>query len=247
MKINVITCEALTREIRLASARSPHTIDITFLNFGLHNTPDKLREVIQDRVDACEDGGYDAIILGYGLCSRGAAEIDARSIPIVIPRMHDCITAFLGSRKRYDEEFREHPGTYYYSPGWIERKEGDMQQGFIDDAQTRAYQERYEEYVEKYGEDNAKYLIEQEQQWYAHYTRAAFINMGIGAIEDYRKFTSDLATSRGWEYAEIEGDMSLIQRLLDGDWDSDDFLKVEPGQRVIESFDELILKAENMG
>lgn len=245
MKINVITCEALTREIRLASARSPHTIDIELVDFGLHNTPDKLREAIQSHIDACEGRGYDAIILGYGLCSRGAAEIIARSVPIVIPRMHDCITAFLGSRKRYDEEFRENPGTYYYSPGWIERKEGDMQQGFIDDVQTRAYQERYDEYVEKYGEDNAKFLIEQEQQWYSHYTRAVFINMGIGAIEDYRKFTSDLAAGRGWEYAEIEGDMGLIQRLLDGNWDSDDFLKVQPGQQVIESFDELILKAES--
>ncbi len=242
MKINVIACEALTREIRLASAHSPHTIDIELLGFGLHNTPDMLRKTIQEHIDACEGKGYDAIILGYGLCSRGSAEVRARSIPIVIPRMHDCITAFLGSRARYDEEFGAHPGTYYYSPGWIERKEGDMQQGFIDDSQARAYEERYKEYVEKYGEDNAQYLMEQEQQWYAHYTRAAFINMGLGAIEAYRKFTQDLAADRGWEYLEIEGDMSLIHRLLNGDWNSDDFLKIQPGQMIIESFDTLILK-----
>lgn len=164
MKINAIACQALTREIRLASAYSPHTIDIELLDFGLHCTPDKLRQTIQERIDAGEGRGYDAIILGYGLCSRGTAEIEARSIPIVIPRMHDCITAILGSRRRYNEEFTAHPGTYYYSAGWIERSEGDMRQGFIDDAKAVAEEERYRQYVEKYGEDNAKFLIEQEQQ-----------------------------------------------------------------------------------
>ncbi|MHB9036529.1 MAG: DUF1638 domain-containing protein [Armatimonadota bacterium] len=246
MKFKIIACEALTREVRLASAKSPHIIDIEYLAFGLHNTPNDLRTTIQDKIDACEGRGYDYIILGYGLCSRGTAELVARSVPIVVPRAHDCITFFLGSRARYDEEFAAHPGTYYYSPGWIERKEGDMQQGFIDDAQARGYEEKFKEYVEKYGEDNAKFLIEQEQQWYAHYTRAAFINMGVGDIEAYRKFTQELAQDRGWSFFEIDGDLSLIERLADGCWHSDEFLKVEPGQIVAESFDKLVLKADNL-
>jgi hypothetical protein len=242
MRIKAIACEALTRELRLASANSPHLIDIELLDFGLHCTPDNLRETIQASIDAAEGKGYDAIILGYGLCSRGTAEITSRSIPLIVPRMHDCITALLGSRARYDEEFASNPGTYYYSPGWIERKEGDIKQGLIDDVQTRGYEERYQQYVEKYGEDNAKFLIEQEQQWYANYTRAAFINMGLGDIEAYRKFTGDLAKDRGWKFAEIEGDLSLVIQLTNGQWDSDQFLRVEPGQIVAESFDELVLK-----
>ena len=67
--------------------------------------------------------------------------------------------------------------------------------------------------------------------------------MGIGAVEEYRRFTRDLATNRGWEYTELQGDMSLIRRLADGDWESEDFLVVQPGQRVAESFDELVLKS----
>ena len=244
MKIKLISCEALTRECRMASALSPHVFDIELLDFGLHNTPDDLRASIQKAVDASEGNGYDCIILGYGLCSRGTAGITARSVPIVVPRMHDCITIFLESRARYNEEFSGHPGTYYYSPGWIERKEGEVSQGIIDDVQMRNYEERFRDYVEKYGEDNARYLIEQEMQWYQHYTRAAFINMGIGDIEAYRKFTKDLAADRNWEYAEIDGDMSMIRRLADGKWEGDDFLVVQPGQTIKESFDELVLKAE---
>jgi hypothetical protein len=241
MKIKLISCEALAREFYLAAANSPHVIDTELLAFGLHNTPDELRTTIQSAIDAAEGKGYDCIVLGYGLCSRGTADITARSIPVVITRMHDCITAFLGSRARYSTEFSAHPGTYYYSPGWIERKEGDMEQGFID-IHAQHYAEHYKEYVTQYGEDNAKFLIEQEQQWYSNYTRAAFIDMGIGAVEDYRRFTQDLATNRGWEYMELEGDMTLIRRLMDGDWDSEDFLVLKPGHKIAESFNELILK-----
>ncbi|MEN6356974.1 MAG: DUF1638 domain-containing protein [Armatimonadota bacterium] len=244
MKLKIIACEALSHEIKLAAAKSQHSIDIELLPFGLHNTPDELRKTIQSKVDECEGLGYDLIALGYGLCSRGTADIVARSIPIIIPRAHDCITLFLGSRGRYSEEFAGHPGTYYYSPGWIDFKEGDVQQGFIDDVQARSYEEKYRQYLEKYGEDNAKYLIEQEQQWYQHYTRAAFINMGLGDIEAYRKFTRDIADSRGWEYAEIEGNMSLIERLTSLQWNEDDFLYVEPGKKIAESFDEMIIREE---
>jgi len=254
MKIKLISCEALAREFYAAAAASPHVIDIQLLAFGLHNTPDELRAAIQAAVDATtplhpplqrgERGGasYDAIIIGYGLCSRGTAGVCARSIPIVIPRMHDCITAFLGSRSRYRAEFDAHPGTYYYSPGWIERKEGDVDQGFID-VHEKAYANRYAEYAAKYGEDNAKFLIEQERQWCANYTRAAFIDMGVGCIDRYRRFTQDLARGRGWEYAELAGDMSLIRRLTHGDWEGDDFLVVQPGHCIAESFDELVLKS----
>jgi hypothetical protein len=243
MKIKLIACEALYRELSLATAKCRHVFDLAFLNFGLHDTPSELRSAIQSEIDSCDGESYDYIALGYGLCSRGSAEVQARSIPLIIPRAHDCITLLLGSRARYDKEFASHPGTYYYSPGWIERKDGDVQQGFFEDVKASAAKERYAEYVEKYGQDNAAYLIEQESLWYANYDRAAFINMGVGDIEEYRRFTRELAADRGWEHVEIEGDLSLIERLTSGNWDSSDFLIVSPGHSIAESFDPLILKA----
>jgi hypothetical protein len=68
--------------------------------------------------------------------------------------------------------------------------------------------------------------------------------MEIGDIEGYRKFTRDIAENRGWEYAEIEGDISLIERLANGKWNENEFLLVEPGKRVAESFDDMILKED---
>lgn len=244
MKIKLISCEALYREFCFATAQSQHVFDVKFMPFGLHDTPGELRKALQKEIDDSENSGYDYIVLGYGLCSRGTAELQARSIPIIIPRAHDCITLFMGSREVYSREFTSHPGTYYYSPGWIERKEGEVAQGFIDEKQAHRLQERYAEYVDKYGEDNAQFLIEQETHWLDHYDRAAFIDTGLGDADAYRKFVQQLAFDHGWQYEEISGDTSIIKRLANADWDNVDFLRVNPGQTIIDSYDDNIMKVE---
>jgi hypothetical protein len=244
MKIKIIACEVLTRELCRATADSAHIFSLTFMPFGLHGTPDKLRERLQEEIDACQGQGYDAIVLGYGLCSRGTAELVAKDAPIIIPRAHDCITLFLGSRERYSREFIDNPGTYYYSAGWIERSEGEVEQGYISDQKQNAANERYLEYVEKYGEDNARFLLEQEQTWLSHYSRASLIDTGVGCLDAYREFTQRIAATHGWEYQEMPGDDSLIKRIADADWSGEDFLVVKPGQKVIETFDERVISAE---
>jgi len=225
-----------------AAAASPHVVDLKLMPFGLHDTPDELRRALQEEIDSTEEGRFEYLALGYGLCSRGTAGLRAGSAPLVIPRAHDCITLLLGSRSRYKEEFSRHPGTYYYSPGWIERKTGEVKQANIDDAYARQTEDRYRQYVEKYGEDNAKFLIEQESLWVNNYTRAALIDTGVGDVESYRRFTRGVAESRGWDYVELEGDTSLLNKLASGVWNPADFLVVRPGRQVAESFDETILR-----
>jgi len=245
MRLRLIACEVFVRELCYLTAQSPHVFDLTFLPFGLHDTPDQLRVEIQRAVDSCEEGPWEGILLGYALCSRGSVGITARSLPLVIPRAHDCITLLLGSRDRYNREFSGHPGTYYYSPGWAERKDGEVAQGTIQDTKSTAYRARFEEYVEKYGEDNARFLLEQETHWLDHYNRAVFLNTGLGDVEGYRAFTRRIAEQREWEHAEIPGGLSLLRRLVWGPWDTPDFLQVQPGQTVVESFDEQVLAARD--
>ncbi len=244
MKIKIIACEVLTREICLAASGSRHVFSLAFMPFGLHGTPDKLRERLQAEIDSASAEGFDTIVLGYGLCSRGTAELVAQNVPVVIPRAHDCITLFLGSRERYNREFIDNPGTYYYSAGWIERSEGEIEQGYIADQKEKAAEERYKEYVEKYGEDNARFLLEQEQTWLSHYSQASLIDTGVGCIDDYREFTQRIAAAHSWEYQEMPGDASLIDRIAAADFTGGDFLVVEPGQKVVETFDEWVIAAE---
>ncbi len=98
----------------------PQNIDSEFLEYGLHDTPDKLRQELQKCIE--KSSQYDTLLLGYGLCSNGVAGLKSDKHRIIIPRVHDCISLLLGSRARYEDEFERHPGTFYLSNGWIKQK-----------------------------------------------------------------------------------------------------------------------------
>jgi len=212
---------------------SGNVFDFQFLQQGLHNTPDVLRKELQAAIDA-SDEGFDAILIGYGLCSNGIEGIVARKTRLVIIKGHDCITFLLGSRERYRKYFDSHPGTYWYSPGWIDTNSQPSEE---------RYEKVYREYVEKYGEDNAKYLMEAEQGWFKNYSNAAYVDLVFGDNEHYRQYTRDCAKWLKWNYDELCGDPQLMRNFLEGKWDSDAFLIVEPGQRVVATHDEAIIKA----
>ena len=91
---------------------------------GLHDRGARaMRAGLQAAIDEAEAQAekYDAIALGYGLCGNGLAGLEARSVPLVLPRAHDCITLLMGSRARFESYFQDHPGVYYRSAGWVER------------------------------------------------------------------------------------------------------------------------------
>ncbi|MBT5875528.1 MAG: DUF1638 domain-containing protein [Candidatus Latescibacteria bacterium] len=247
MKLYVIACEVFCREFRTFSASSPHLIDMAFQPFGLHDTPDQLRLETQQAIDKVPPDTYDYILIGYGLCSRGTAELVAGKTPLVMVRAHDCITFFLGSKERYLEQFTAQPGTYYYSSGWIERKEGYSEQGHIRSVKLEEKEKRYAAYVEQYGEDNASYLIDMETQWLNNYGRAALIDMGVGDRESYRAFVQEYAEKMDWEFQELPGDTALISSFLAGDWDPEKFLVVPPGQTVNDTYDDQIIAVEEIG
>ena len=244
MRLCVISCEVFCREFAEMAAGSPHVVDLSFQPFGLHDTPEALRENLQKAIDNVPVGRYDAILIGYGLCCRGTAQIVARHTPLVLVRAHDCITFFLGSKERYMKQFTESPGTYYYSPGWIERKDGTAEQGFVKFTRSEERAARFETYVQKYGEDNARYLIDLESHWQDNYQRATFINQDIGQTPVYQAFVEGVATEQGWAYSELKGDPRLLTALFDGNWNSEDFLVVPVGSRVIETHDEHIIATE---
>ena len=121
MNLKCISCEALARLAYLSAAYSPHVVDVELFKIGLHRNPDDLRTRLQAKIDAMSGQGYDAIVMAYGLCGKATNGLTARDIPIVIPRAHDCITLFLGSRARYKDESVSNPGTYWYVLDYVQR------------------------------------------------------------------------------------------------------------------------------
>jgi hypothetical protein len=233
-KLYIVACHVLWRELCSFASRSPHVCQFHFLQQGLHNTPDLLRTQVQAAVDRVGDG-YDALLLGYGLCSNGLAGITARQTPLIAVRGHDCITFLLGSKERYRAYFDAHPGTYWYSPGWIETC---LMPG------PERHEKMDKEYRERYGADNAAYLLEMEEAWTKNYSRAAYVDLGCGPLSAARDYTRACAAWLKWQYEELAGDPRLVQALVNGDWNSDDFLVVPPGRTIKATNDERIFDLE---
>jgi hypothetical protein len=257
MRLLALTCEVLARSVYLCAARSPHVVDVHLNRRGLHDDPPNLRAILQREIDAIDGtrapardaigAPYDAIVLAYGLCGAATAGLRAGSIPLVVPRAHDCITLFLGSRDRYTSEFTGHPGTYWYVQEFVERSDDEGQfagMGAVSDAEARA---TYQEYVAKYGEDNAAYLMEALGGWRSHYDRAAYVDMAVAdpsAAAAVEAFARDDANRRGWTFEKLAGELILVRRLLDADWGAEDFLVLQPGERLAMSYDEAVIRAE---
>jgi len=243
MRLRCLACEVLARPLYLCAAYSPHVVDVELFRRGLHNDPPDLRARLQARIDVLADEGYDAVLLAYGLCGQATAGLVARGVPLVIPRAHDCITLFLGSRERYQREFAECPGTYWYNLDYMERSDGSGGSVALGSHASTDIDAVYQEYVEKYGKDNADYLMEVMGAWQQHYQRAAYIDMGVGDSSHIEAQARAQAEQRGWRFDRLAGDLVLIRRLLYGDWD-EDFLVVLPGQRIKMTYDDRVMECE---
>lgn len=246
LRLKVIACDVFNREISLLSSRSSCFVDTAFIHQGLHRTPEKLRTSLQIEIDKTNEGfpynyhgtapDYDYIVLAYGLCSNGITGLKSSRIPMVVPLAHDCITLLLGSKEEYANHFNNNPGTYWFSSGWIERGWQPCE---------KKYKVLYEEYIEKYGEDNAQYLLEMEQSWMKDYKNAALINWDdLVNIDFYRNFAKTSAEFFGWNYIEFDGKMVLLEKLLNGKFDENECLIVPPGKQIVQSFDDHLMRYE---
>lgn len=231
-RICVIACEVLRLEVEHLCP--PGTLRI-YLDQNLHDTPDTLRRKLQETVTQTEEEfpELEALALAYGLCSKAVEGVRARRCRIAIPRAHDCITLLLGDKKAYAEYVAQNPGTYWYSPGWIAT---DAQPG------PERYERAYQKYLEKFDEDDARYLMETEQAWMKEYTRACYVDLGVGDREKGLAYTKACAEWLQWEQDTRDGDPSLLSDLLRGNWDDERFLVLEPGQAAVQSVDDRILK-----
>ncbi|MBE3070013.1 MAG: DUF1638 domain-containing protein [Planctomycetes bacterium] len=246
MRLKVVACEVVARELYWCAARARHMADITLLRQGLHDNSDICRTQLQAQIDLATPDRFDAVLLGYGLCNNSLVGVRASHVPIVVPRAHDCITLLLGSKQRYATLFAERPGTYWFSSGWLEcrQKEGDPIAPRQNSGLGPAYQADYDELVAKYGEENAKYLAEFMGTWESHYTHGCLIAFDFDAHLGLEAQVRDLCDEKGWQFAKVEGDLALLQAGLDGAWDDERFLTIAPRQTVRASFDDGILSID---
>ena len=248
MRLKVIACKVLFRELSLLAATSDNIIDVTYMRQGFHDEPEVLRERVQHEIDKIDNeddwysytnkhydkrDSFDAILLGYALCSNGIVGLSSKKYPLVVPKAHDCIALLLGSKEKYKEYFDTHKGIYWYSGGWL-------------DQTPMPGKERFEmirqQYVEKYGEENADYLMEMEQNWMNEYERCTFIDWPQFNNVAYKEYTKSCADYLKWQYDEIMGSSDLLENFIEGNWDDNRFIVVPPGKTIAPSYNEDVIK-----
>lgn len=209
-KTMVIACATVIEEML---PLLPATVGHRVLDFGLHTSPPRLRQALQEAINEASKT-VEIIILGYGLCSQGVIGLRASDCTLVLPRIDDCIAIFLGSGSAYRNQVRSEPGTYYLTKGWIEVGDSPFTE--------------YEHLKDHYGEERARRII---GIMLRNYTRLALINTGLYKLERYRDYARSAARQFGLRYEEIEGSTELVKRMIFGPWGKD-FIIVRPGDTI---------------
>lgn len=243
LSFKLIACEIYYRELCLLAAQSPDIIDLVFLSKGLHDIgTEKMRARLQENIDQTPPDKYNAILLAYGRCNNGTVGLLTGNNKVVIPRLHDCIGVLLGSAARHQKWFNDHPGTFYRSSGWIERdfipSDSVMRQLGLDLS--------HEELVEKYGAENASFIIGQLGNWTDTYTDLAYIDMGLTIDQEYIELTRKEAQEKKLNFLRLAGDMTLLRNLVNGNWPESDFLIAEPGSIILSDDNGLIIDSKKL-
>ena len=246
MRFKAIACQVLTREMEYVAPRSPHSVDVELLTMGLHDLGAGMRSHLQQRIDAADSSGYDAILLGYGLCGRGIDGLQAGATQLVLSRVHDCIGILMGDHRQYQAYFEGHPGVYYRSPGWIEfQAPGQWLQPAETSTKNSLGERRSrEELIAQYGEENGNYLFEQFTAYRRHYSGLTYISTGVGSDDRCRNLARAEADLEGWAFDEVHGSVGLLQRLVNGEWDPAKFVVVPPGATVRAALDDSIVTVQ---
>ena len=208
--VKIISCATIRDEVESLAGG----IEIEYCDGFLHDTPDKLRETLNERIAATP--GACTILLAYGRCSNGTAGLAAGRHRLVLPAVDDCISLLLG-RQRYMREFKEHPGSYYYTRGWIEELEDPYRE--------------YLKVIPRMGEEKARMVAHMIME---SYTRIAVIDTGTYDVAAHETYLQTVSEFYGLPIHRLDGSLQLLEKLIQGPHDRD-FLVVEPGETLDES------------
>ena len=219
LPVVVIACQVLQSMLEQL-LRQDLAKQVTFMDYGLHRVPSKMTWTLQDTIDSIEEPSL--VVLGYGLCGNGLNGIKAGRHTLLVPRTDDCIAILLGSRQAYVREFEAVPGTYYLSKGWLESGSHPLKE--------------YEEYVGKYGQAEAEWIMDQQ---YQNYERLVLVTHSEADMDKYRSQAQEVARyceRWGMRYQEILGSDDYVRRLVAAaaalDRADGDFLVIPPGGEI---------------
>lgn len=228
MKLALISCMIFSREVNHLIATSDNIIHSFWLEKSLHDYPDELRNNIQNTIFLIEainernidNSPFDAIVLGYGMCSNSTLDLQSINLPIILPKCVDCMALFLGSNQKYTYLTHSYKEIFWYNKAWIENS-------FVPSTQTTQVEE--DEISNNTSIDD---ILQAELEAMMNKKYAIFIKSKI--LDDTREqnFIEKTAKYFKWEYIKLDGDMTYFRNLLKGNWDDRLFLTCPSGHKI---------------
>jgi hypothetical protein len=234
--IALLACSVFEREIALYGQGARHIAELRFFEIGLHDQPDHLRAILQENFDAVDArNDIEAVVLAYGLCGRGTAGLRPLRHKLVIPRAHDCVTLFMGSKEAYAEHHRRCPTCYYYTPGWNRARRVPGPE-MLEALRAKL--------AARFDPEEIEFLIETEREQWALRDTATYVDLGTDDAPAEADYAGKCAEWLGWKFERLQGDATLLKDLLWGRWDNERFQIIKHGMQLGHALDESILRAE---
>lgn len=212
MKAIILTCRTIESEIAYLLNEGNLDIPVISMDPGLHETPDNLRNTVQEMIDRIDNVEF--ILLGYGICGNGLIGLTSKNASIVLPQFSDCIAMFLGSDERYRANLGGEMGAFFLTGGWL--KHFNPRQKF------------YEDLIPKLGDEKAQKLA---RRMLANYKRFALVETEAEDTDVVFKEMCEQVDVFQLKTHRIQGTLDVLRRLVRGEWD-EKFQIVPPGQKT---------------
>ena len=196
MRIGVIACNIMKRELDKLLAHVPEVTHVVFLEAALHIYPKKMKETIKDQINAIKDE-VDVILLGYGFCQSLQGIEREVDVPVVMPQFDYCV-AILFTPERYKVEKKKEVGTWFMTPGWA------------DVGAEMVIKELHLDRVTRYGKDP----LEMAKRLFTHYRRGLFIDTGVGEKAHLRAKAERFCKDFNLKLEETTADSKILDQMI---------------------------------
>lgn len=209
MKTALFACKTIRDEVLHAATKAVQVPEIFWIESGLHNSPQRLRSVLQQKLDGLD--GVERVLMAFGQCGHATEELRSGDFEIIFPRVDDCITLLLGSMQRRTEA-AETQGAYFLTKGWL--------------AGERNIWAEYQYAVKKYGEGRAAEIV---QLMLGNYKRIVVLDTESYDLSSILPQTRLIAETFGLKHEIVNTDLIYLTELINGPWtDEQRFLRVRP-------------------
>jgi hypothetical protein len=188
MKIGIIACGAIVRELIAIARRQGWDFELTAVPAQLHNRPERIAPAVAERLDTWADR-FDLILVGYADCGTGGAldALLARYEHVVRISGPHCYEFYGG--ETFERHSEEHLGTFYLTDFLARHFDGLVWKGL--------------------GLDRHPHL---RDLYFGNYTHLLYLRQSPDQDESERAQAA--AARLGLQYVEVDTGLTVLEQRL---------------------------------